>query len=150
MATPLPVSKTGSLSSQPLGSSPARMRSNSAARCGFAVRQAAKAFSHSALVSRPRSSASRVCAMTSSATWKDFSGSKPRTFLVAATSSAPRAEPCAAPVFWAFGAGQAMIERAAMNDGRVVSAFAAWSASYRPAGSRSPLGSCATRWTCQP
>lgn len=150
MATPLPGSKTGSLSSQPSGSSPAEIRSNSAARSGLAVRHAANDFSHSALASRPRSSASRVCAMTSSATSKVFSGSKPRTRLVAATSSSPSAEPCEASVFWACGAGQAMIERAAMNDGRPVSALAASSALYRPAGSRSPLGSWSTRWTCQP
>ncbi len=63
--------------------------------------------------------------MTSSETSKDFSGSKPRTRLVAATSSSPSAEPCAASVFWAFGAGQAMIERMAMKDGRSVTCFAA-------------------------
>lgn len=88
--------------------------------------------------------------MTSSETSKVFSGSKPSTRFVAATSSSPSAEPCEASVFWACGAGQAMIERAAMNDGRSVSALAAWSAANRPAGSRSPLGSCSTRWTCQP
>ena len=38
---------------------------------------------------------------------------------MAATSSSPSAEPCAASVFCACGAGQAMIERIAMNDGRV-------------------------------
>lgn len=128
MATPLPGSKTGRLSSQPSGSSPAEIRSNSAARSGLAVRHAANVFSHSPLASRPRSSASRVCAMTSSETSKVFSGSKPRTFLVAATSSSPSAEPCEASVFWACGAYQAMIERAAMNDGRSVSALAACSA----------------------
>ena len=37
--------------------------------------------------------------------------------MVAATSSAPSAEPCAAPVFCLFGAGQAMIVLSAMNDG---------------------------------
>jgi hypothetical protein len=66
--------------------------------------------------------------MTSSDTSKDCSGSKPRTRFVAATSSGPSAEPCAASVFCACGAGQAMIERAAMNDGRPVSAWAALSA----------------------
>ena len=39
---------------------------------------------------------------------------------MAATSSSPSAEPCAASVFCAFGAGQAMIERIAMKDGRSV------------------------------
>ncbi|GAQ77531.1 hypothetical protein T45_09350 [Streptomyces turgidiscabies] len=47
---------------------------------------------------------------------------------MAATSSSPRAEPCAASVFWAFGAGQAMIERIAMNDGLSVTCLAACTA----------------------
>ena len=80
VATPWPASKTGSFSSQPVGSSPAAMRSKSAARSGLAVRHAAKLFSHSALASRPRSSASRVWAMTSSETSKVFSGSKPVSY----------------------------------------------------------------------
>lgn len=150
MATPLPGSKTGRCDSQPSGSSPALMRSNSAARSGLAVRQAANVFSQAALASRPRSSASRVCARTSSLTSKDFSGSKPRTRLVAATSSSPSAEPWAASVFWACGAGQAMIERIAMNDGLSVTAFAASIAAYSASTSRSPLSLGATRWTCQP
>jgi hypothetical protein len=45
--------------------------------------------------------------------------------LVAATSSLPSAEPWALPVFCLFGAGQPMIVRSAMNDGRPVSARAA-------------------------
>ena len=46
----------------------------------------------------------RVCAMTSSATSKFCSGSKPSTSLIAASSSAPRAEPWILPVFCLFGA----------------------------------------------
>jgi hypothetical protein len=42
--------------------------------------------------------------------------------LVAATSSAPSAEPCALPVFCLFGAGQPMIVRSAMKLGRSVTA----------------------------
>jgi hypothetical protein len=42
--------------------------------------------------------------------------------LVAATSSSPSAEPWEASVFRAFGAGQAMIVRIAMIEGRSVSA----------------------------
>ena len=49
VATPLPGSKTGSFSSQPLGSSPAAMRSNSAARSALLLRHSWKDFSHSAL-----------------------------------------------------------------------------------------------------
>ena len=50
---------------------------------------------------------------------RSASGSKPRIFLVAATSSAPSAEPWILPVFCLFGAGQPMIVRSAMNDGPV-------------------------------
>jgi len=46
--------------------------------------------------------------------------------LVAATSSAPSAAPCALPVFCALGAGQAMIVLRMMSDGRSVSAIAFW------------------------
>jgi len=44
---------------------------------------------------------------------------------VAATSSTPSAEPCALPVFCSFGAGQPMIVRSRMIEGRSVSASAA-------------------------
>ena len=45
--------------------------------------------------------------------------------MVAATSSAPSAEPCALPVFCLVGAGQPMMVRSAMNDGLSVTALAA-------------------------
>ena len=61
---------------------------------------------------------------------RSASGSKPSTSLVAATSSAPRAEPCALPVFWALGAGQAMIVRSRMKLGLSVTASAALIAAY--------------------
>ena len=63
--------------------------------------------------------------MTSSGTSKVLSGSKPRISLVAATSSSPRAEPWALPVFWALGAGQAMIVRSTMMLGWSVTRSAA-------------------------
>ncbi len=129
VATPLPTSKTGIFSSQPVGSSPLATRSYSAARSGLLSRHCWYAFSHTARAAWPRSSALRVCVMTSSATSKLCSGSKPSTRLVAATSSSPSAEPCAASVFCAFGAGQAMIERIAMNDGLSVTVLAFWIAS---------------------
>ncbi len=69
---------------------------------------------------------------------------------MAATSSAPSAEPCAASVFCACGAGQAMIERIAMKEGREVSSRAASSASYRACTSTLPLNAGSIRWTCQP
>ncbi len=122
VATALPGSNTGTASSQPAGSSPLLTRSNVAARSGFSPRQAAIRLSQAACASAPRSRAARVCASTSSATSKLCSGSKPRRRLVAATSSSPSAEPCEASVFRAFGAGQAMMVRIAMIEGRPVSA----------------------------
>ena len=80
---------------------------------------------------RPRSSAptpraprgrgrrrSRVWARTSSSTSKVFSGSKPSTCLMAATSSAPSAEPCDAVGVLLVGAGQAD-DRAQRDDRRL-------------------------------
>ena len=49
---------------------------------------------------------------------------------MAATSSAPSAEPWALPVFWALGAGQAMIVRSTMKLGRSVTASASRIAAY--------------------
>ena len=145
------ASNVGSASAQPSGSSRCAIRSNSAARSGSASRQARKRSSHSAWTARPRSMTLRACSRTSSGTSKDLAGSRPMTFLVLATSS--RALPWALPVFWASGAGQAMIVRSAMNDGLSVTASAARYAasraatfsSYRPSSS-----SQLTRWVCQP
>ena len=69
---------------------------------------------------------------------------------MAAISSAPSAEPWEASVFCAFGAGQAMIVRIAMMEGRPVSACAACSAAYRAGTSVSPPSEGSTRCTCQP
>ena len=67
-------------------------------------------------------------------------GRSPRIFLVAATSSAPSAEPWILPVFCLFGAGQPMIVRSAMNDGRLGLGLGrlerARTAPRRPRGSR--------------
>ncbi len=117
VARPLPGSKTGASPPSPRAARPRRSGRRRRRAPELAVRHAANDLSHSARASRPRSRASRVWPMTSSETSKVCSGSKPRTRLVAATSSSPSAEPCAASVFCAFGAGQAMIERAAMNEG---------------------------------
>ena len=77
----------------------------------------------------PRSATSRARARASSSTGKFTAGSNPRISLVAATSGAPRAEPCAAPVFFLVGAGQPMIVCSTMNDGLSVTALAASNAS---------------------
>ena len=72
--------------------------------------------------------------------------------MVAATSSAPSAEPCAAPVFCLCGAGQPMIVVSAMSDGASVCSLAvssawysAWTSSWYPFGVRQ-----LSRCTCQP
>ncbi len=72
---------------------------------------------------------------------------------MAATSSAPSAEPWALPVPCALGAGQAMTVRSTMKLGRSVTASAARMASYS-AGTSSwysvpPLVQ-STTCTCQP
>ena len=103
--TSLPASKTGRAASSSAGSLRASTRSSSAAASGLPDCQASKAACHSLRAAAPRSTASRAWARTSSSTWKVRSGSKPRTFFSAATSSAPRAEPWILPVFCFFGAG---------------------------------------------
>ena len=121
---------------------------------GWRRAQAAKLSSHSARAPlAPVGDLAGVGEHVSSSTWKVTSGSKPRIFLVAATSSAPSAEPCASPVFCLFGAGQPMIVRSAMNDGRSVSSRAAMQRLVQRldvlAGSR-PRAASSTRCTCQP
>ncbi len=72
---------------------------------------------------------------------------------MAATSSAPSAEPWALPVFWASGAGQAMIVWSTMKLGLSVTACALRIAAYS-AGTSSlyvvPSLVQSTCWTCQP
>ena len=151
VATPLAsAGNTGNASANPSGRTPACSRSNSAARSGLAVRQASNPTVHSARAAWPRSTASRVCASTLSSTWNDSSGSSPSSTLVAATSSAPSADPCALPVFRRLGAGQPMIVRRAMNEGREVSARAASTATARAATSTLPSGLTSTYCVCQP
>ena len=136
----------------PRAARPAAMRSNSAARSGLRGAPLGEALLPRGLGLDGRGRApARVCARTSSATSKVCSGSKPRTRLVAATSSSPSAEPCAASVFCAFGAGQAMIVRIAMNDGLSVSALRRLERrrTGRAGRGRRPA-SGSTRCTCQP
>src|SRR6266487_5528824 len=108
---------SGSTAAQPSGNRRADSRASSSARSGLAAAQAANVSSHSARTRLARSATMRACATVSSSAGNDTSGSNPRLRLVAATSSAPRAEPCASPVFCLVGAGQAMIVRRAMRDG---------------------------------
>ncbi len=140
------VGKVGIASAHPSGSVRVSMRSKSALRSLFAAAQASNRGCHCSRAARPRSSTLRACARTFGSTGKCSSGSKPRTCLVARTSSSPRAEPCALPVFCLFGAGQPMIVRTEMIDGRPVSACAAAIA----ASSATTSSPESTRCVCQP
>ena len=93
-----------------------------------------------------------MCAITSSSTTKDFSGSNPRTFFVAASSSAPKAEPWIFPLFCLPGEGHPMIVFRMISDGLSVSPLAASIAAYSSATSStySPVFFQSTVWTCHP
>src|SRR5665648_402659 len=125
VATAFPAGNTGSASVQPTGRLRTAIRSKSSARSVWLVRHSVNAWSHCACARLPRSVTARARASTSSSTWNCCSGSKPSSSLMAATSGAPSAEPCTAPVFFLVGAGQPMIVRREMIDGRPVSALAA-------------------------
>ncbi len=72
---------------------------------------------------------------------------------MAATSSSPRAEPCALPVFCALGAGQAMIVRSTIRLGWSVT-FSAFSSAFQTASTSStyslPSLVQSTVCTCHP
>ena len=131
----MPLASAGnsgrSFSVQPSGRRRIAIRSNSALRSGLALAQAANGPSHSACSFLPRSATWRAWFSASSSTGKSTSGSKCRISLVAFTSGTPSAEPCAAPVFCLFGAGQPMMVRSAMNDGASVCSLAFRNAWYR-------------------
>ena len=110
----------GSASVQPSGRSRATSRSNSALLLRVRRRPRRRSFfCQSALAASPRSRASRVCLMTVSSTSKDLSGSKPRIFLIATISSAPRAAPWALPVFIFVGRREAD-DRPQLDERRLV------------------------------
>ena len=153
VATSFPASNVGSWSAQPCGRVRVWSRSKSATSADGLVVQCRNAWSHSDCAALPRSTAWRVCSSTPGGTSKVLSGSKPRTRLVAATSSSPSAEPWALPVFWAEGAGHAMIVRSTMKLGRSVTALALRIASCRAGTSSTYLVSSwvqSTVCTCQP
>ena len=124
VATPFAsAGNTGSASASPSGSVRPLIRWSSASASGLAWDHAAYCSSQAAPAAEPRSSRARVWSSTSSEMSKVRSGSKPSTFLVAATSSSPRALPWAAPVPWAFGAGQAMTVSSTIRLGLSVTAL---------------------------
>src|SRR5699024_768302 len=118
----------------------------------FAAAQESKLCCHWARCSAARPASSRVCAITSSSTTNDFSGSKPSTFLVPATSSAPSALPCTFSVPFCVGAGQPMIVLSTISVGLSVSALPSAIASNSSCTSStySPVLRQSTSRTCQP
>ena len=125
VATPFSSgSKVGSESAQPSGRVRVCIRSKSATSADGFFAHRSNSSLHAACSALPRATAARVCSRTSAGTSKVCSGSKPRIFLVAATSSVPSAEPWLLPVFWRVGAGHAMIVRSTMKLGRSVTAWA--------------------------
>ena len=84
---------SGRTSASPSGKIPASRRSNSAFLSEFFAAQASKLDCHCARAAAPRVIASRVCAMMSASTSKNFSGSNLTAFLSPASSSAPSADP---------------------------------------------------------
>ena len=112
------ASQVGIASAKPSGSSLARTRSSSAAPCGLAVFHASNLSSHALRCIALRSTrAARTVASTLSSTSKVCSGSNPSVSFRPVTSSSPSAAPCALPVPWAPGEGQAMTVRSMMNVG---------------------------------
>ena len=120
---------SGSASVHPAGRVCVAIRAKSEDRSASCFSQLLNCSSHAACRALPRSATSRARDSASSSTGKFTAGSNPRISLVAATSGAPRAEPCAAPVFFLVGAGQPMIVCRTMNDGLSVTALAASNAS---------------------
>ena len=119
--------------------------SHSRARASCVLRHASKRSVHSPSRRAPRSVWSK-CSYTPSGTTNVLSGSQPRISLVARTSSSPSGEPCAFDVPCLCGAGQPMMLRTLMSDGRSSSSMAAWIA--RESSSRSLTSS--TFSVCQP
>ena len=78
------------------------------------------------------------------------SGLSPSAAFVAATSSAPSAEPCDFDVPRAFGAGHAMTVFKRISVGASVSASAFAIAASKPSRSTFPSASAATSRTFQP
>ena len=118
-----PLSNTGSAASRPAGVSPATTRSSRAFLSAFSDAQASNEASQAAR-SRSKRAVSRVCAITSGATSKVFSGSKPSTVFKPASSSAPSAEPWILPEFCFLGDGQPMMVRKVIRDGLSVTDLA--------------------------
>ena len=131
VATPLgSASKVGSASARPSGRARVCIRSYVASTSAEAPsRQVANSLLPGGLLllaARDQGAGLRHDVLGTS---KCCSGSKPRIFLVAATSSAPSAEPWEAPVPCAWGAGQAMTVRSTIRLGWSVTSAALRTAS---------------------
>ena len=94
VARSFPLSNVGITSCQSFGNLRVCNLFSKSFCSGLAFAQAVNSVSQIARAAAPRSITFRVCFKTASGTSKDFSGSSPKAIFVAATSSAPRAEPC--------------------------------------------------------
>ena len=144
VAKSFPASKTGRDESQPVGSSRFCKRVSICAFSGLAALHASNFLFHAACAAAPRSLTARTCAKTSTGIANFSSGLRPNSFFVAAISSSPSADPCDFAVPRNFGAGHAITECIRINDGFVVSAFAANIAASSDAKSIFPSARAAT------
>ena len=101
-------------------------------------------------MSAPRTLTWRTWASTSSGTSKLLAGSSPNSIFVAATSSAPSADPWDFAVFRAVGAGHAIIVLSRINVGLFRSFIASLIALSSATRSTSPFDNAATSITFQP
>ena len=150
VATSLSLGKVGIDAAQFAGNSLFCRRARRAAASGFAAFHDENSDSHAARAAWPRSITLRVCATRSSGAMKLSSGLSPSATFVAATSLAPRADPCDFDVPRAFGAGHAMTVFKRIRVGASVSASAFTIAASSASRSTFPSPSAATSNTFQP
>ena len=108
VATSLPASKVGTKESQSVGNSFDKILASNLARSGSLFFHTSIFLFQAVCACAPRIFTSRACANKSSGNAKCSSGLRPSSDLVAATSSAPNAEPCDLAVPRAFGDGHAI------------------------------------------
>ena len=150
VATSLPASKLGTSESQSAGNSFAIIRERSFARSGSLFFHVSNLLFQESCAAAPRSLTKRAWDRSFSGKAKCSSGFNPSSFLVAAISSAPNADPCDFEVPFAFGAGQAMTVFNRIRVGCLRLRPAVLIALSRFTKSTSPLDNAATSITSHP